>query len=267
MIDLGTVKPGSTIRIPFSTFDALGASVTMTSYTTADILIYKDGGTTARASTNGFTATTDFSSQTGRHVAVIDLADNSTAAFYAAGSEYLVNISSVTVDSSTVGMWVARFRIGYTEAVLDTTIASLSSQTSFTLTAGPAEDDALNGHRVVIHDVASAVQHGFATVLDYTGSTKTVTLAAGTSFTAAATDNISVLAPPMPVQTVTTVDGVAVSSLLRAMIAMLAGKVTVTDNGTTRTLSFKQQDGSTEAFAVTVAEADGARSATGTITA
>lgn len=196
MIDLGTIKPGSTIRIPFSSFDKDdGSSITMTNYAAADILIYKDGSTTERASTNGFTATTDFDSKTGKHLAVIDSADNTTAGFFAAGSEYLVAIDAVTVDSVTTGGWIARFRIGFPGALLDTTIATLSTQTSFTLTAGPAEDDALNGWIAIIHDVASAVQEGHAVVLDYTGSTKTVTLAAGTTFTAAASDNISFFPP------------------------------------------------------------------------
>jgi hypothetical protein len=196
MIDLGTVRPGSTVRIPFSSFDKDdGSSITMTNYAAADILIYKDGSTTERASTAGFTATTDFDGKTGKHLAVIDLADNTTAGFYAAGGEYLVAIDAVTVDTVTTGGWVARFRIGYDGANLDTTIATLSTQTSFTLTAGPAEDDALNGCVCLIHDIASAVQLGYAVVSDYTGSTKTVTLTAGVTFTASAGDNISFFPP------------------------------------------------------------------------
>jgi hypothetical protein len=39
------------------------------------------------------------------------------------------------------------------------------------------------------------VQGGFAVVADYTGSTKTVTLTAGVTFTAAATDNICFFPP------------------------------------------------------------------------
>lgn len=209
MLDIGTVKPGSTIRIPFSTFDKDdGSSITMTNFAAADILVYKDGGTTERASTSGYTATTDFDTKTGKQLIVIDLADNTTAGFWNAGSEYLVAIDAVTVDAVTVGGWVARFRIGYVGAILDTTIATLSSQTSFTLTSGPAEDDALNGRMVIIHDIASAVQVGQAVILDYTGSTKTVTLAAGTTFTAAAGDNISVmeLAPLTPTVSGRTLD-------------------------------------------------------------
>ena len=200
MKELGTVKPGSTLRIPFSSFDKDdGSSITMTNYLAADILVYKDGSTTERASTAGFTATTDFDAKTGKHIAIIDLADNTTAGFFAAGSEYLVAIDAVTVDAVTTGGWIARFRIGYQGAVLDTTIATLSTQTSFTLTSGPAEDDALNGMWAMIHDVASAVQASWVQILDYTGATKTVTLAAGAKFTAAASDNISIMGP-MPLQ-------------------------------------------------------------------
>ncbi len=201
MIDLGIVHPGSTIRIPFSSFDKDdGSAITMTNFAAADMLLYKDGGTTERASTSGYTATTDFDGKTGKHLAIIDLADNTTAGFYSAGSEYLLAIDSVTVDGVTTGGWIARFRIGHPAEWFSTTIASLSSQTSFTLTNGPAEDDALNGFYCIIHDIASAVQCGKALILDYTGSTKTVTLAAGTTFTAAAGDNISIMdmAPLQP---------------------------------------------------------------------
>lgn len=203
MIDLGIVRPGATLRIPFSSFDKDdGSAITMTNFAAADILVYKDGSTTERASTAGFTATTDFDSKTGKHLAIIDLADNTTSGFFAAGSEYLVALDAVTVDGVTVGAWIARFRIGQRAAVLDTTIASLSSQTSFTLASGPAEDDALNGQWAIVHDVASAVQFAWVQVLDYVGSTKTVTLVAAPTFTIASPDNFSLMGP-MPLQPAT----------------------------------------------------------------
>lgn len=201
MIDLGTVKPGTTLYIPFHTFDSNdpSASVTLTGLATTDIEIYKDGSTTQRASDSGYalldTDGIDFDGITGIHGFSVNLADNTTAGFYASGSQYWIVVSSITVDAATVNFIAATFRIGYPDALLNTTIATLSTQTSFTLTAGPAEDDALNGCIVAIHDVASAVQMGFGVVSDYTGSTKTVTLTAGTTFTAAATDNIAFYPP------------------------------------------------------------------------
>jgi hypothetical protein len=201
MLDLGIVRPGTTIRIPFSTFDKDdGSAITMTDFAVADILVYKGGSITERASTSGYTATTNFDSKTGKHLAIIDLSDNTDAGFYSAGGEYIVAIDAVTVDGISTGGWIARFIIGYREALYNTTIASLSSQTSFTLTAGPAEDDALNGREVILHDIASAIQFSSGIVLDYTGSTKTVTLAAAPTFTIAAGDNVSVMgrAPLQP---------------------------------------------------------------------
>lgn len=201
--DLGIVQPGTTLYVPFHTFDSNDptASVTLTGLATTDIEVFKDGGTTQRASDSGYalldTDGIDFDGITGVHGISINLADNTTAGFYAAGSRYWVVISSVTVDAATINFVLCTFSIGQPAAILNTTIATLSSQTSFTLTAGPAENDALNGCIVRIHDVASAVQAGFAVVSDYTGSTKTVTLVAGTTFTAAATDNISVFPPTL----------------------------------------------------------------------
>jgi hypothetical protein len=201
MIDLGTVRPGTTIYIPFHTFDSNdpSASVTITGLAVTDIEVYKDGSTTQRGSDAGYslldTDGIDFDAITGIHGFSINLADNTTSGFWTAGSQYWVVVSAITVDAATISFVAATFRIGYPDAVINTTIAALSNQTSFTLTSGPAEDDALNGCIVLIHDIASAVQLGFAVVQDYTGASKTVTLVAGTTFTAAAGDNISVFAP------------------------------------------------------------------------
>lgn len=196
--DLGTVKPGTTLYIPFHTFDSNdpSASVTISGLAVGDIQIYKDGGTTQRASTAGFalldTDGIDFDTTTGVHGISIDLADNTTAGFYEAGSQYWVVISSITVDAATVNFVLATFKIGYEGAILDTTIATLASQTGFTLEEGPADNDALNGCRVVVHDLASAVQIAQGIVSDYVGSTRTVTLAADPGiFTMAAGDNVS----------------------------------------------------------------------------
>jgi hypothetical protein len=201
MLDLGIVRPGTTIRIPFSTFDKDdGSASAATDYAAADILVFKGGSTTERSSTSGYTATASFDSLTGKNLAIIDLSDNTDAGFYTAGGEYLVAINAITVDGISTGGWIARFIIGYREALYNTTIATLASQTEFTLTAGPAEDDALNGMVLILHDVASSVQFSKGIVTDYTGSTKTVFLAAAPTFTVAAGDNVSVmgLAPLQP---------------------------------------------------------------------
>lgn len=202
MLSMGTVRPGRTIYVPFETFaSSTGAPITMSGLATSDIKVYKDGGTTERASTSGYTLLDtdgiDFDGITGIHGFSIDLSDNTTANFWAAGSTYFIVVSTITVDSQTMSFLAAWFRIGYDAAILNTTISSVGSQTSIVLTTGPAEDDALNGALILFHDVASAVQQSFAVIQDYTGASKTCTLAAAPTFTVAANDNACVFVPAL----------------------------------------------------------------------
>lgn len=76
-----------------------------------------------------------------------------------------------------------------------TTIATLASQTQFTLTAGSADDKAYEGCLAVITDASTSTQKAVAPVLSYTGSTKTVRLAYDPGvFTMATTDTIAIIA-------------------------------------------------------------------------
>ena len=50
MIDFGTVRPGTTLYVPFASYSSAGASVTLTGLAVTDIEVYKDGSTTQRAS-------------------------------------------------------------------------------------------------------------------------------------------------------------------------------------------------------------------------
>ena len=100
MIDLGIVQPGQTIYVPFQTYDSNdpSASVTITGLATTDIEVYKDGSVTQRASDAGYalldTDGIDFDTPWIPVVLSIDLADNTTAGFWAAGSQYWVVIAS-----------------------------------------------------------------------------------------------------------------------------------------------------------------------------
>lgn len=219
MLNLGTIRPGRTIYVPFESFSSsTGAPITITGLAVGDIKVYKDGSTTERASTSGFTLLDtdgiDFDGITGIHGFSIDLSDNTTADFWASGSRYIIVVSTVTVDSQTMSFVAGIFSIGFDGALLNTTIATLASQTSFTLSTGPAEDNALTGMEVVINDAASAVQWSRAVISAYTGSTKTVTLAAAPTFTIAAKDNLSVIgiSPLIPAtagSTITVAGGIA----------------------------------------------------------
>ncbi len=105
-----------TLIIPWGTYDGgTGASITMTGLATSDIEIYKDGGMTQRSSDAGYTLLDtdgiDLDSITGIQGISIDLSNNSDAGFYAAGSQYFVVVSSVTVDGQTVNFVAGWFEI------------------------------------------------------------------------------------------------------------------------------------------------------------
>jgi hypothetical protein len=106
---------GSTVYIPFASYNSAGASVTLTGLAVTDVEIYKNGSVTQRASDAGIalldTDGIDFDGITGLHGFSIDLSDNTDSGFYAVGSEYWVIVSTVTIDSQTVTFIADRFRI------------------------------------------------------------------------------------------------------------------------------------------------------------
>lgn len=78
--------------------------------------------------------------------------------------------------------------------LLQTTIATLASQTSFTLTAGSADDNAYNGDEIKITDATTGNQIATGVISDYVGSTKTVTLLNDpVIFTMAANDIVDIV--------------------------------------------------------------------------
>ncbi len=78
--------------------------------------------------------------------------------------------------------------------MVDTTIATLATQTNFTLTAGSADDKAYENLSIVVEDVSASTQKAVGMVLTYTGATKTVVLKEALAFTIAATDKVYILA-------------------------------------------------------------------------
>jgi hypothetical protein len=77
--------------------------------------------------------------------------------------------------------------------LLETTIASVTSQTILVLTDGSADDDAYNGCPVMIEDVSTAAQKATGLIVsDYAGASLTLTLEAAPVFTVAATDKLVV---------------------------------------------------------------------------
>ena len=197
---VGDYTAGDTVMIYFNTFDSNdpAASVTMTNFVNTDVHIHKNDDLTQRNNAAGITVDVDVDGIAGCHLIKIDTSDNTVVDFFVPGADYGVRIEGVTVDAGTLNPFVGHFSLENRHVagrLVATTIATLASQTSFTLTAGSADNDAYNGCTVVVTDIASAVQKCVGIISDYVGATKTVTLAADPGiFTMAASDRIHIFA-------------------------------------------------------------------------
>lgn len=76
--------------------------------------------------------------------------------------------------------------------IASTTIGTVNSQTNFTLSAGPDEDDILNGSMIIITSILDSDNKYPVEVTDFVGSTRTVTIAAAPPFTLAGSETVSV---------------------------------------------------------------------------
>lgn len=139
MNNLGNVPAGTIIYLPFGSYNSNGASVALSGLAVTDIEIYKDGGTTQRASDAGYSVAADFDGVTGINLVSINLGDNTDSGFFAVGSSYFVVVSSVTIDSQTVNMVLGTFRIVEAEAVAGRPQAQTAGLTSGALAAINAE--------------------------------------------------------------------------------------------------------------------------------
>jgi hypothetical protein len=151
-INYGDVAADITLYIPFASYNSDGASVTLTGLAVTDVEIFKDGSVTQRASDAGYalldTDGIDFDGITGIHGFSIDLSDDTTAGFYAVGSQYWVVVSAVTIDAQTVNFIAATFRIVPAEAsagVPDVNVASIDANA---ITATSIAADAITAAKV-----------------------------------------------------------------------------------------------------------------------
>jgi hypothetical protein len=128
------------------------------------------------------------------HAADIAAIENQTDDIGAAGAGLTALASQSSLDTldNLVDTEIADIRRAIGPPT--TTIASLASQTSFTLTAGSADDNAYNGWGLMVVDASTDAQRALGCVLDYTGLTRTVTLREDPGiFTMATTDNAVLL--------------------------------------------------------------------------
>jgi hypothetical protein len=168
MTYLGDFATEATVLFPWSSQDAAGAAVTAT-LAASSVEIYKDGGTTQRASDAGVTSTIDFDSKTGAHLVEIDLSDDSDSGFYAAGSDYQVLLEA-TVAGQTVRIWRSfsienRFMRGTDGATKGADVIQDASKSG--VTGGLTRDGALRIQHAVKTGPTSG---GGTTITDHAGS-------------------------------------------------------------------------------------------------
>lgn len=117
---------GSTVRIPFSTFNASMGSVTISGLATSDIKVYKGSSMTQRSSTSGFslidTDGIDLDGIVGLHGIALDLSDNTDSGFYAADNQYFVVLDNIVVNGQTVSPMIATFDIVEAPSTLEEVI-------------------------------------------------------------------------------------------------------------------------------------------------
>lgn len=112
---LGHRAEDSTINIYLTTNNGSGGAVAPSSaFEVDDFKIYKDGGTTQKATTNGLSISSPFDAIIGLHLLQIDTSvDTGDAGFWAADSTYMVLLDpDETVDSQSVVAVLAEFAIG-----------------------------------------------------------------------------------------------------------------------------------------------------------
>jgi hypothetical protein len=79
---------------------------------------------------------------------------------------------------------------GNPSVLIDTTIAAVTDQTHFTLTAGSDIDDAYKDQAIVLYDASNNDYPSIRKISAYTGATKTVTLDSASDFTIVPGDGI-----------------------------------------------------------------------------
>jgi hypothetical protein len=187
-----------------TTHDTTGALVAPSSaFANTDFRIYKDGSSAEKTTTNGITVTSPFDSITGKHLIEIDTS-NSTGdvGFWAAGSEYRVEVNSAKTVASVVqsGVTVGRFRLtsadslrtdstavtALTRGIVAGVVGSSSTTTVINLTStelGLSVSDQVKG-RVLIYnkDTTTAALRGQGAPI-LSSTTTSITVAAGDAFT------------------------------------------------------------------------------------
>ena len=161
--------------------------------------------------------------------------------------------AEMDTQHSTTQAAIAGISAGSAPTLLQTaTIGTLNSQTSFTLSAGSADDSAYSKQLAIIVDQSTSTQKTVCNISAYTGATKTVTLNESPKFTVAAGDTVYVVAASK-----TTLDDDTINSLTGTLVTFSAP--TFTSGGWDRDFIKGDSYTATDAMNITVENWGGAQ--------
>lgn len=153
------------VLLAFNSYDNdLSSPSDPVGFTSADVKIYKDGGTTERTSANGITVSNAFDGIVGFNLVKIDLSDDTDAGFYAAGSEYIVGIVDLTIDSIPARKWIGSFsieRAGGALALIKAIKTKTDKLPNVPLATGTVIDDAANSATTFKTDLTKNYRNAF----------------------------------------------------------------------------------------------------------
>lgn len=199
-LDLLTGTDGATLATSQPNYAPSTATAMATAQADLDTLTGSDGVTLATAQANYAPAVAGDAMTLADDAITSAKFDETTAFPLAQADSSSTAVARVGADGDTLETLsdqIDGISSGSSPSLLQTTtIATLASQTSFTLTAGSADDDAYNDAMAILVDQATSTQKAVAKISDYTGSTKTITLAAAPAFTIATGDTVNVVAVP-----------------------------------------------------------------------
>jgi hypothetical protein len=122
--------------------------------------------------------------------------------------------------------------------LLSAEVATVTSQTVFTLATGSDEDDCYNDQTIILYDDSNSDYPSVRRITDYAGATKTVTIDSAADFTLGADDSVKVLACA---PTLAAMWGAASRTLTQsaaAVAAAVAGTTLTVQRGDTLSASF-----------------------------
>ncbi|MCK5603618.1 hypothetical protein KAR91_17160 [Candidatus Pacearchaeota archaeon] len=199
--EIGVAGAGLTnINLPDQTMDITGSITTVVGDIGGDVL-GNVAGSVINDVVGSVGSVTGHTPQTADHTANIAaiLTDTGTTL-----DTKINDIQGATFSSATDSLEAIRDRgdaawttgAGGTPPNLlqSTTIATLASQTEFTLTAGSADNTAYRSHLCIITDQSTSTQKAVEAVSVYTGATRTVFLVRAPAFTIAVGDTIDIVA-------------------------------------------------------------------------